>query len=30
VGSFSHEWRNMIYDARMSLINFGIGMITGL
>jgi NitT/TauT family transport system permease protein len=30
VGSFSHEWRNMVYDARVSLIHFGIGMITGL
>ena len=30
VGSFSHEWRNMVYDAKVSLIHFGIGMITGL
>ena len=30
VGSFSYEWHNMVYDARVSLIHFGIGMITGL
>ncbi|HIE31041.1 MAG TPA: ABC transporter permease [Methanosarcinales archaeon] len=28
--SFSYEWRNMVYDARVSLIHFVIGMITGL